>query len=80
MSCPLIDEIVSLANEFDYSAKLTGGGGGGCVIAICRKDSSKCDILSNELAFMKRLQESGYCVNKISIGGKGLQVELLEEE
>lgn len=72
VSCSELDQIVQIANKYDYSAKLTGGGGGGCAIAVSRgnSDSDKEQLLINELT------NAGFQVQHICIGGKGLQMEI----
>ena len=34
MSCPEIDDVVATMMEFEVHGKLTGAGGGGCVIGF----------------------------------------------
>ena len=74
VSCSDLDKIVRIANKYEYSAKLTGGGGGGCAIAISHGnlDSKKEQLLINELT------NAGFQVQHVCIGGKGLQMEICE--
>ena len=72
VSCEAIDEIVRVGKQFHFAAKLTGGGGGGCVIAIASKEASESD----EASFLQCLRERGYGVQRITIGGKGVNVEV----
>lgn len=71
VSCPELDEIVRIANKYEYSAKLTGGGGGGCAIAISRGDST----VEKEQVLINELTNAGFQVQRVFIGGKGLQME-----
>ena len=68
VSCEEIDEIVDIANTFGYRAKLSGGGGGGCVICfpteLAHKDAA------DDLIFA--IQRKGYTGDKVEIGGEGL--------
>ena len=47
ISTPKLDEVVEIGKTYGYGAKLTGAGGGGCVIILV--DESKEDDLINEL-------------------------------
>lgn len=68
VSCEAIDKVVSIAAEYGYDAKLTGGGGGGCVMAMTENSST-------QEQFLHRLQEEGYRGECITLGGKGLIVD-----
>ncbi|WP_423792763.1 mevalonate kinase [Methanocaldococcus indicus] len=47
ISTPKINKVVEIANKYSYGAKLTGAGGGGCVIVLV--DEDKKDILIDKL-------------------------------
>ena len=70
VSCDAIDDVVETAARHQHAAKLTGGGGGGCVFAVGR-DSSQRALLVQEL------QNRGYTTQIATIGGKGLCVYCL---
>ena len=72
VSCEAIDEIVRVGKQFHFAAKLTGGGGGGCVIAIASTEASTSD----QESFLQCLTERGYRVQLITIGGKGVRVDV----
>lgn len=69
VSCSEIDTIVSVTSRYHYSAKLTGGGGGGFVIAMAR-DPNNVD----EAHLIGELQNMGYMVHKVCVGGEGVQM------
>lgn len=70
VSCPEIEDIVSISSRYGFAAKLTGGGGGGCVIAIAR-DSN--EIREDEL--ICELKANGFDVHRIRVGGEGVLME-----
>lgn len=70
VSCAAIDEVVSVASQHQFAAKLTGGGGGGCVIAI-PEDGVWCDAD----ALIEELTTRGYQAEVIALGGSGVIVE-----
>ena len=39
VSCDEIDTIVKILKENEYNGKITGAGGGGCIIGFIRKDN-----------------------------------------
>lgn len=68
-----IDTIVDIADRYDYAAKLTGGGGGGCVIAVARGEKdNQC-----ESHLMDELSRAGFLVRQVVVGGKGVFMEFL---
>ena len=74
VSCEEIDEIVDVANSYGYQAKLSGGGGGGCVICFPTDLAHKGAVRD----FIAELIRKGYKASEVEIGGDGLIVE--EEE
>ena len=67
VSCDAIDDVVETAARYNHAAKLTGGGGGGCVFAVSRDPSQR-------EALVEDLQKRGYTTQVATIGGKGLCV------
>jgi hydroxymethylglutaryl-CoA reductase len=61
VSCWEIEELIQIARENGaLGAKLTGGGGGGSIIAICPEDGDRV---------VRAMQEAGYQALKVAIGG-----------
>lgn len=50
VSTSRLDELCRIANEHAYGAKLTGAGGGGCIIALTDQPETCRDALQNERA------------------------------
>ena len=71
VSCEEIDEIVNISNMHGYRAKLSGGGGGGCVICFPTELAHKGAVMD----FIKELNQKGYDAQQVEIGGDGLIVE-----
>ena len=73
VSCEAIDEIVQLAEQHHFAAKLTGGGGEGCVVAI---RETACD--EDEAALINVLHSRGYQTCVVRLGGEGINLEQIE--
>lgn len=69
VSCEAIDRIVEVAEQHGFAAKLTGGGGGGCVVAIRQSAND-----SDESRFVDRLHDLGFLTQQIQLGGEGVKV------
>lgn len=61
-----IDEVVKIAKNNGCSAKLTGAGGGGCVIIRARKETDR-DKLTQDL------KNSSFQCWSLTAGGRGLR-------
>jgi mevalonate kinase len=66
VSCDAIDRIVSIVSSFGLAAKLTGGGGGGCVYCVNANSFERKDEL------IVALEKEGFTCQWIQIGGEGL--------
>lgn len=60
-----IDEVVKIAKSHGCSAKLTGAGGGGCVIIRVENDTNRDHLIQN-------LQNNFFQCWSLTVGGKGL--------
>ena len=72
VSCEAIDRIVQVAEQHGFAAKLTGGGGGGCVVAIRQSAND-----SDESRFVDRLHSLGFRTQQIQLGGEGVKVDFI---
>lgn len=68
VSCNEIDEIVTIAQKHGYEAKLSGGGGGGCVICFPTNEGQ----VHKTQAFLDHLKEADYEAEVVELGGEGL--------
>jgi mevalonate kinase len=66
---PAIDKVVQVASKYGLSSKLTGAGGGGCVITYI----AAADFDSKEL--QAELSALGYDCYDVEVGGPGLLVK-----
>lgn len=65
-----IDEVVKIAKNHGCSAKLTGAGGGGCVIVRMEKGA-------NREQMMEDLEEHSFKPWLLTVGGRGLTTTCL---
>jgi len=72
---PTIDKIQSTAKEYGLPSKLTGAGGGGCVISLLPPGISAEKIAELE----GKLQKMGFETLNCTVGQQGLRVFLSEE-
>ena len=72
VSHPTIDSVLSVAERYGLVGKLTGAGGGGCVLLLAREARSEWSGLEKEL------DELGFQVLRGHVGGSGVQVEVLQ--
>lgn len=72
VSCEAIDRIVEVAEQHGFVAKLTGGGGGGCVVAIRQSAND-----SDESRFIDCLDGLGFLTQQIQLGGEGVKVDFI---
>ena len=70
VSHPTIDSVLSVAERHGLAGKLTGAGGGGCVLLLA-KEKSDWSELEKELAGL------GFQVFRGHIGGSGVDVQVL---
>ncbi|CAK8680462.1 unnamed protein product [Clavelina lepadiformis] len=69
VSHPKIDEICKIAEENNFSCKLTGAGGGGCAIVMFDEATEQINSLINEL------NKRGFKNWKVKLGCKGVQLK-----
>ncbi|KAL0251944.1 hypothetical protein GEMRC1_001156 [Eukaryota sp. GEM-RC1] len=65
------EDIRSICSQFGYSAKITGAGLGGCLLAIPTSLTLESDSVSTAL------KDRGYKVYKSTLGGAGLDINLI---
>ncbi|GBG68509.1 hypothetical protein CBR_g3053 [Chara braunii] len=70
VSHPTIEEVCRITAKFGLASKLTGAGGGGCVLSWLPSDIS-CDLLESIKA---ELHASGFRCFQTVFGGEGLQL------
>ncbi|CAM6109119.1 unnamed protein product [Calypogeia fissa] len=70
VSHPSIDEICGTTSRFHLSSKLTGAGGGGCVLTLLPTGISPAIVQKVET----KLEFAGYSCFEAGIGGTGVQV------
>ena len=56
VSCSEIEYIIDIVKEYGYSAKLTGAGGGGCVIGFRQKS------IIETIGCSDKIKESGFSI------------------
>lgn len=67
VSTPMLDHLVEEAKRVGaVGAKLTGAGGGGCMIALC-------DDKASELKVAKRLKQEGGRIYNVALDSRGVQ-------
>eukprot|EP00347_Sterkiella_histriomuscorum_P001102 403373318 len=60
VSCDEIQQILKHMEEFNYCGKLTGAGGGGCVIGFCKQSDFNSEKL---VKLQEKLEESGFSLS-----------------
>eukprot|EP00244_Chara_vulgaris_P014272 TRINITY_DN8832_c0_g2_i1.p1 TRINITY_DN8832_c0_g2~~TRINITY_DN8832_c0_g2_i1.p1 ORF type:complete len:120 (+),score=23.12 TRINITY_DN8832_c0_g2_i1:48-362(+) len=70
VSHPSIDEVCRITAKFGLASKLTGAGGGGCVLSWLPSDIAS-DMLENIKA---ELHANGFQCFQTLFGGEGLQL------
>ena len=76
MSSPEIDDIVGTCMEAEIHAKLTGAGGGGCVICFPKDPHFNDSELRHEL--FKSFESKGYTVySNVKQSDSGLKYEII---
>jgi len=64
-----IDLICKISDKYNLKSKLTGAGGGGCVITVLNGDKE------NNQNFINEIQNEGFECFKTLLGGPGLIIE-----
>ena len=70
VSHPAIEDVVARAREKNFASKLTGAGGGGCVVTLV-EGSTKAEAAALAEALTKR----GYRCFETRVGGRGLLLQ-----
>ena len=74
---PILDKIKGIANEFEMGCKITGGGGGGCLLVLAGKADEDLSVKIND--FKLRLEQIGCRVIEAPLGVDGVAITEISE-
>eukprot|EP00898_Chlorokybus_atmophyticus_P003271 jgi/Chlat1/3945/Chrsp26S04200 len=75
VSHPAIDTTCRITSEYGLQSKLTGAGGGGCVVTILPSGI----VAASVTELQQRLQANNYRCFEVEAGGDGVQLQVLRD-